>query len=326
MGRDVVYACDNKYAMLAGVSMESLYTANRELEDLNVYILANQLSEENRRKLSEIAERHGRDLRFVDFTGEELERKLSIDAQFWSIAAYARLFAPQLLFWLHDILYLDCDMLILGPLTELWNTDTVGMPCAAVAEPMSGQQKKNVGLAPTDKYYNSGVMLMDLDAWRDAGALEKSLDCIRRHKGRVPYVDQGVINEVFRGQFLTLPAKYNVSTLCYDFSYEEAQRFRADSWSYSRREIEAAKTAPVIVHLTSSFLTPRPWVQSSTHPYRTQWESFRDRTAWNGAEKWPDRPGASKFALRWIFRHTPRPVGIAIARLINSELRPLLKR
>ena len=198
MVHDVVYACDNKYAMLAGVSMESLYTA--ELGDLNVYILANQLSEENRRKISEVAEQHGRELRFVDFNGEELERKLSIDAQFWSIAAYARLFAPQLLPWLHDILYLDCDTLILGPLTELGNIDAAGMPCAAVAEPMSGQQKKNLGLAPTDRYYNSGVMLMDLDAWREARSMEKSLDCIRRHKGRVPYVDEGVINEMFRAR------------------------------------------------------------------------------------------------------------------------------
>lgn len=325
MGYDVVYASDDRYAMLAGVSMESLYANNEDLERLNVYILADGLTENNRSRLTEIAEKYGRELGFVEFDGKSLGEKYNINAQFWSVAAYTRLFTPQLLPEMHKILYLDCDTLVFGSILELLETELGDYSCAAVSEPISALHKKNVGLDASDNYFNSGVMLIDLNRWRQTGAVEKFLDCICRHKGRVPYVDQGVINEVFRGEIMTLPTRYNVSTFYFDFSYKEAQRYRAGEIAYSKSEVETAKREPTIVHYNSSFLTPRPWIKNSTHPYAPQWESFCERTPWRGAEKWPDKPGTSKLTLRWIFNHTPRPVGIWIARTVNSTIRPLIK-
>lgn len=325
MGYDVVYASDNRYAMLAGVSMESLYAANKDLKGLNVYILADGLTVGNRSQLTEIAAKYNRELNFVDFDGKSLSEEYNINVQFWSVTAYSRLFTPRLLPGVHKILYLDCDTLVLESLVELFEAELGDCSCAAVSEPISALHKKNVGLATDDSYFNSGVMLIDLDRWRQTRAVERALDCIHRHKGCVPYVDQGVINEVFRGGIMTLPTRYNVSTFFFDFSYEEARRYRAGDIVYSENEVEAAKKEPAIVHYNSSFLTPRPWVENSTHPYAPQWESFCEKTPWCGAKKWPDKPGASKLALRWIFEHTPRPVGIQIARAVNSTIRPLMK-
>lgn len=323
---DIVYACDDKYAMLAGVSIESLYASNKDIDELNVYILVNQLSKENKSRLCCISNTYHREIIFVEFIEHELCGTLNIDAQFWSVAAFARLFTPLLLPKLHKILYLDCDIMVLHSLKELLQLDLNSSPCAAVSEPFSVLHRRNIGMSSDDVYYNSGIMLIDLDIWRKEDILKDFLACIERHNGRVPYVDQGVINEVFRGRIATLPAKYNVSTIYFDFSYEEAERYRAAKNEYPKSEVEAAKKSPAIVHFNSSFLTPRPWVENSTHPYAAQWESCCARTPWHDVKKWPDQPGTSKLALRWIFRHTPRPVGVWVARLVNSIIRPLLKR
>lgn len=323
---DIVYACDDKYAMLAGVSIESLYASNKDIDELNIYILANQITEENKRRLCSIAKAYSREIIFVEYTESDLCGSQKINTQFWSIDTFTRLFTPQLLPDLHKIIYLDCDVMILDSLNELWGAELNGLPCAAVSEPISVLHRKNVRMSSADTYYNAGIMLIDLDVWRKEEALKEFWSCIERHNGRVPYVDQGVINEVFRGRIATLPAKYNVSTIYFDFSYEGAERYRAGKNEYSKAEVEAAKKSPAIVHFNSSFLTPRPWVENSTHPYAAQWESCCTRTPWRNAKKWPDRPGTSKLALHWIFRHTPRPVGVWIARLVNSIIRPLLKR
>ena len=109
-----------------------------------------------------------------------------------------------------------------------------------------------------DTYYNSGVMLIDLDQWRRTNAKSKFESVIKRHSGKVPYVDQGVLNEAYKDQILCLPAKYNVYTEYYDFTYDEVNQYRADRNVYSKEEIEEAKCDPVVVHFVSSFLSPRP--------------------------------------------------------------------
>lgn len=322
----VVYACDDAYAMLAGVSMESLYEANGQESVLNVYILSNALSDENKDRLREIASNHGREVCFVELDGVIPKAGEQLVAHKWSPTVYARLYAPQLLPDAKRILYLDCDTLVLEPLRDLWNMDLEGRSCAAVSEPFSALHKRNIGMKAEEAYYNSGVMIIDLEKWREEGALQHFFDVIARQNGHVSYPDQGVINEVYHGRIYTLPAKYNFFTLYCDFSYEETNRFRADRNVYSPEEVEAARKEPAIVHLSASFLTNRPWVEGSTHPFAARWEDMCEKTPWAGAPKWKDDPGTARRVIRWIFRHTPRPIGIWIAMLANSYVRPMLER
>ena len=322
---DVVYACDDRYAMLAGVSLISLLETNKDFEEIAIHILTTGVSDANKGKLTEISRRYEREIRFAELT-EDLLPHDEVNAQRWSVAAFARLFSSDLLPDRNRILYLDCDIIINGSLKNLWKTPLNGNTCAAVAEMISPLHKKNVGLEKTDVYYNSGVMLIDLQAWRDMNAKELFIASIRRHSGKVPYVDQGVINEVFRNHITSLPARYNVRTEYEDFSYEEVQRYRNDKNLYSREEVMAAKENPVIIHYTSSFLTPRPWTSGSTHPRRGLWEKYFQMSPWRNSEQWPDNPGRAKLALRWIFTHCGRNAGLEVAKITNSLIRPLLDR
>jgi len=325
---DIVYASDNSYAMLVGVSMESLFCSNASTSEINVYVLSCGISKDNVMRLSDIANRHKRNVTIIDITESDIlnNKELHINPQRWSIAAFARLITPQLLPSLSKILYLDCDTIILKSLEELWNIDLGKFMCAAVAEPFSTIHKQNVGLNKMEEYYNSGVMLINLDLWRQKNSIEEFKKAIIRHAGNVPYVDQGVLNEVFRNNIMLLAAKYNVYTEYFDFSYEEVSKYRAGHNIYSKEEINEAKRNPVIVHFVSSFLTPRPWVENSTHYYAREWERYSMATPWKNEKKWPDTPGISKKTLRSLFRYSPRPFALFIAMIVNSYVRPFLDK
>lgn len=321
----VVYACDDNYAMLAGVSIASLLEYCGE--DVTVYVLCCDVSEENMGRLRTVAGVYQKQLVLID-AGDAI-RELSkqyIDAQRWSLAAYARLLTPELLLDAGKILYLDCDTLVTDDVTELWDIPLGKANCAAVSEPVSALHKRNVGLAKDEPYYNSGVMLIDLDKWRAENIVPRFAECIRRHNGLVPYVDQGCVNEVCRGDIVTLPARYNVHTLLYDFTYEEASAYRREPGVYAREEIEAAKKYPVVVHFTSSFLSRRPWIEGSEHPYTKEWERVQANTPWAGMPKRAYRPDIARRFLDVFYRHTPRKLGLFTAALVNSYIRPLMKR
>lgn len=326
-GIKAVYACDDNYAMLAGVSIASLLEQCGADTDLTVYVLCCKVSEENIERLRAVSDSYPQEVILIDASEaiQELSKQY-IDAQRWSLAAFARLLTPELLPSIEKILYLDCDTLVTDDVTELWETPLGQASCAAVLEPISPFHKKNVGLPKTGPYYNSGVMLIDLNKWRKENVIFRFAECIKRHNGLVPFVDQGCINEVCRGDIVTLPVRYNVHTLLYDFTYEEASAYRRESGVYDKEEIEAAKKHPVVVHFTSSFLSRRPWIEGSEHPYTKEWERIQAGTPWADMSKRPYHPDIARRLLNVFYRHTPRKLGLFAAALVNSYIRPLMKR
>ena len=84
-----------------------------------------------------------------------------------SIAVYYRLLAPRLLpDTIEKVLYLDSDLIVRKSLAPLWNTDIADRPLAAVPDYIGGTAGRDLGLPDGTKYFNSGVLLMNLQYWR----------------------------------------------------------------------------------------------------------------------------------------------------------------
>jgi lipopolysaccharide biosynthesis glycosyltransferase len=126
---------------------------------------------------------------------------------------YARLFLPRLLPEHRRCIYLDGDLLVDTDLAELFNQDLHGHPLAAVVD--AGRATlADYGIerylpAGTDLHqraFNAGVMLLDLDRMR-------TLACFREPERFSDYevicADQGLLNLVFAGDWLELPARWN---------------------------------------------------------------------------------------------------------------------
>ena len=112
---NVVYASNDGYARHLGASMYSLFDRNQLEEEITVYVLSMGLSEDNRRKLGEIAEHFDRNLVILEM-GNLKERFASdIDTGGFDISAMGRLFIGTALpEEIGRALYLDCDTIVLG--------------------------------------------------------------------------------------------------------------------------------------------------------------------------------------------------------------------
>ena len=169
---NVIYASDNNYAWLMGVSMVSLFENNRESKEINVYLFGDKISSENIDMLHQAAEQYGRKLEIIDVNKLTLPEKLYSGR--YPKSAFSRLFAFDLLPKDIDrVLYLDCDIIVDGGIEELYNHAMEDKIIWAVKDCVSKAYKQKIGIRGNDVYINTGVMLMNLEKMRQFPMEEK---------------------------------------------------------------------------------------------------------------------------------------------------------
>lgn len=292
---NVVYASNDGYARHLGVSLYSLLEHNRHM-DIKVYILSAQMSAENQRILAGIACEFERDANIIELGDLHRRFDYPIDTRGFNISAMSRLFCAGVLpAQVQRALYLDCDTVVLRPLDKLWNTDLHGKPAGMVMEPtVYTEIKAAVDLKQEEAYYNSGVILMDLDLWRKENLEEKFLAYYRSKEGSLFACDQDTINGTLKGRIHTLSPGYNFFT---NYTYFNYKTLTAATRAYRRipqREFELAKKRPAIVHYMGD---ERPWLAGNHNPFRREYEDTLKKTAW--AEIPPETGKVLYMQLYW---------------------------
>lgn len=121
---------------------------------------------------------------------------------------YYRLLAAQLLpDTLDRILYLDPDTLVINPLRPLWELDMEGRLFAAAAHTGKTEIANNVNrirLKTENKYYNSGVLLIDLAAGREEIHPEEVFRYAEEHPNSLLLPDQDILNILYGARTLEL--------------------------------------------------------------------------------------------------------------------------
>ena len=224
----VVYASDDKFAEILGVSLTSLYENNKEMEQINIYVLDSGITASNKAKLNSLSEKYGRaPIQWLEAKNisEELQMDVAIDRG--SLSQYARLFVSSVLpSSFKRVLYLDCDIIITKSLEELWNLDMHGKTIAALKDAFSKWYRMNIDLKPNDIMFNSGVMLIDLDKWKEQKVEEKLMKFISDKKGKIQQGDQGALNAVLTNDTYCFDPRFNSVTIFYDFNYKEMMKYR----------------------------------------------------------------------------------------------------
>ena len=153
----IVYATDDNFAEILGVSLVSLYENSKDVDDIIVYVLDSGISDENIKKLKSLPKKYSRsDLSFIKATDISKELSMNVNLDRGSLSQYARLFVSSVLPCILDrVLYLDCDIIINKSISELWNLDIKGKTIAALKDAFSKQYRKNIDLEPDDIMFNS---------------------------------------------------------------------------------------------------------------------------------------------------------------------------
>ena len=145
---NVLYQSDNNYAMVTGVSIESLCMNNAHLDQINVYLLDDGISKENLARIRGIAEKYGRNLIPVDPTSiRNMLIQLKVEPWRGTYTTYYKLFAASTLDLPTDrVLQIDGDTIINGPLDELIEMDLGDSICAATWDCVLTEYKRCIDI------------------------------------------------------------------------------------------------------------------------------------------------------------------------------------
>lgn len=322
----IVYAADNNFAEILGVSLVSLFENNRSTHNIQVYIIDNGISKINKERLKNVFEKYGRNLP-VWLQTKNINTVLGISVQTdrGSLSQYSRLFVSSLLpDNIEKILYFDCDIIINASIEELWNMNMNGKTIAVLQDAFSRQYRKNIGLSPEALMFNSGVMLIDLNRWKEKNIEKKLMNFIKNCYGQIQQGDQGALNAVLSDDAWCFPPKFNSVTIFYDFSYEEMLIYRKPPAFYSKNEVKNAVEHPVIIHYTTSFLSKRPWVQGSSHKYRDKWLYYKSISPWREEPLKLQKEKKIKKVYLYFYRFMPKRFSIRFAGILQAYGRPFL--
>lgn len=217
---DIALAFDSNYAPHVPAAVESLLDKHGPGELCFWMVATDDVAEDARLRLvRQVGGRAG--LAFLDPGRGVDDLPVSTVAQFsyLSRAAHLRVLVPHLLpSHVKRVLYLDSDILCVGPLRELSDLDLLGNTVAAVRD-ANARRLCDMGgmpgladygeLRPQAPYFNSGVLLIDVPAWHNDDITAKCLDYARRHAAEARFPDQDALNYALHGRWLRLDKRWN---------------------------------------------------------------------------------------------------------------------
>ena len=162
---NVLYQFDDNYAPYAGISMLSLFENNRDIDELNIYCATMNVSERNKQLILENADKYKRHIIFLD-TSKAIDTIKKLNAREWnnSLATWMKIFViEELIGKISNLLYIDCDTLVLGSLRELCGFDFKGKAMAAVIDSLGFEHLDRLNIKINKYYYNAGIMFFNLD-------------------------------------------------------------------------------------------------------------------------------------------------------------------
>lgn len=322
---NILYASDNNFASIMGISILSLFENNKDVENIQVYIINDEISEENVKKIESIFKKYERPLpmwRRVKSINEVLNMEVYEDR--FAQTQFARLFLEEIVEEKDErILYLDCDLIINDSIEELWNMNLDGKVGAVLADAFSSLYRANIGLESNDLMFNSGVMLIDMKQWREQHVGHQLRAFIRAHRGMVQQGDQGVLNAVLSKNVCLFSPKYNLVTNYAAFSYEDMIIYRKPVAIYSKEEIERAKKNPYIVHYTSSFMVARPWENGKEHPYKYLWNKYKELSPWGEQIHKEKRMKSWKKIYVSLSEKMPYRINLVCSGILQAYVRPI---
>lgn len=316
-----MYTCDDNYVWLMSISTISLFENNKKIEELKVYLLGENISWENKNELKKIGDKYEREIEVIDVP--KLNIPASLVSVRWPLSAFTRLFSGQILpDDVDKILYLDCDTIILGDISELDNIQFNGNIIMGVKDCISGTYKENVGLDKNSPYINAGVILFDMNALKNIAINEKIEAYMNKYIKFINYADQDILNGIFKGYIGELNPKFDVMTIDVVYTYEEIKKLRRPTNFYKKIEWEAAISNPAIIHYTTNMKVIRPWFSNTDHPMANDFKKYMAMSSWKDKKLTEMVFDSKEVKIITIIMNLPKKLAYNILGIIHAELKP----
>lgn len=219
-----------------------------------------------------MVERMGGAISFVSIPDERIVG-LPINLHF-SRAMWYRVYLPAMLPDVDRVLYLDADLIAVDSLEPLWETNLGDNYVAAVTNvfgPWDMHYPGKLGLSGPEVYFNTGVILMNLDQLRRIDSSTALREFALERGKALWFCDQDAMNVVLGRKRLHLHPRWNCtnSVLEFDASFDVLDR----------TEVEEARARPAIRHFEGGGAN-KPWHLLCDHRMKEVYFEHRRQTPW----------------------------------------------
>ena len=253
---NVISAANSAFVEALATSYISILENDSE-NQYNFYLLPDHLDQRDMLILGSVISRYDNaSIKIVKVDEKLLENAVESDRILKS--AYYRILAPELLPNINRAIYLDCDIIANTNLHDLWQTSLEGNVLAAVEDAGFHDRLEHMGIThDNSKYFNSGMMLIDLVSWRSQAVTQRVLDYINHHPEKLRFHDQDALNAILYDKWLHLHPKWNAQS-----------NIVLDALVPPRTELlklyAETRENPKLIHFCGHV---KPWHAESKHPY-----------------------------------------------------------
>lgn len=224
---NIVYITDNNYSLPTCVSINSLKMHRNKQLKYYIYVLCNHVDKIYTKVMCSLS-----DLNFsvicLDYNHNDIIVKNNTHV---SSVALIKFKISYLFDHLNKILYLDSDTLIYDDLYSLYNTNLDEYYLGAVADIRAKDwpdidYKKRLSI-DNDNYFNSGIMLLNIDEFNKDNISDKLLQY--RLNNDTQFMDQDALNVICGHKCKYLSFYYNcLSTTFRYYKLDEIKKFYKD--------------------------------------------------------------------------------------------------
>lgn len=323
---NIVYSSSDSYAEICGVSIVSLLENNKSVDDIDIYIIDNGITEDNKNKLELTVKKYSRNLIFVPKVDLEALTHTSVYVGRWNIGTFFRLYLSSLLpKTVERVIYIDCDMIIRHSIEDVYNLDMGDCLVAGVDDCRSDLYRIEIGCKPGTVYINNGFMVIDLKKWRDEKVEERFTKFISDRNGDCTYMDQAPLNGILgpEKKIYELKAIYNSQRIFYDFSYKQLMKLRKPEHHLSEEEYNETINDPVVVHFTPVFISgTRPWQVKDNHKFTSEYRHYKSISEWKDIPLRKDDRKKKKKIMTILCKICPNFIMIPIMSYLHATWYP----
>jgi lipopolysaccharide biosynthesis glycosyltransferase len=300
---NIVVVSDDNYAQHLGVMLFSLLDNSKYNNLKNIYIIDDNISQINKTKLRNTVQQFGAKIIFKQINNEKYKNfKVSNHI---SLATYYRISIPEIVdSSIKKVIYLDCDLIVKNDICELWQTDISDYCIGAVEIPKS-DRPFHLGLPLDSGYFNSGVMVINLEKWRKDNISDKVVDYLKENKEKILLWDQDGLNAILFYKWQQVHPKWNLQTKFFKINY--------DKMNLKDQEYLESIENPSIIHYTGS---SKPWQYLNKHPLKNEYYKYLKKTYWKKYN--PEDKNLKNVIKIFIRKYFPRSAKIALKTILKT--------
>lgn len=323
MELNVLYTVNDKYIDIMLVSLTSLVLNNKSYDRINFFVVSTGFNSSDYKRIESYVNKFNNvNLFFYPIDDFDIQ-KFNIPDWRGNQIANARLFYQSIINVdkIDKLLYLDADTIVVGDLGDLSNYNNQIM---AVRDATLRTYMKKLEV---NKYYNSGVLLFDVESWKNGLFEEKIIKFLREgYNYKFNFPDQDVLNLALSEDISDLDYKYNMGPYfmikndwLLKFYFNEKLR------QIGYLDVKENLMEPKILH-SCGFLDIKPWFNNKVNPFTDVFFEYMElvnpnfvMSELNGLKKFLNEYDKLFYVFLVVKSYLPVEVGERVRKLISNK-------